>query len=107
LTAIITETSAGTDPRAGCPDWCVGGCDESTADENIHSTESEDVSDYTAGPGWHALTRIVQDLGEDSRPAIELALMDQDGGDAAIRISPDLAAEFARAILANVAEAGA
>lgn len=87
------ETAQAADGEDECPSWCVG-CDET---ETGHANEYEGTSDPAPDSEWHALARTVQDH-RGGPVLVELAVLDGDGNEAVVRMTPDQAAELAAAI---------
>jgi hypothetical protein len=86
MTAATTTAN-----RDSCPSWCAGD------DEEMHAAEWDGVSDEQ----WHALARAVQGQAADDAPAVQLAVLEDDGTELAeivLRLTPDEADALAEAI---------
>jgi hypothetical protein len=83
-------------PRlAFCPAWCDGG-----HAENLHASE---WAGLTISSGWHALTRITED--QRGGRTVQLAVLDADGREAVVVLTPDQADTLATIITANADDA--
>jgi hypothetical protein len=99
MTALAHNENPRTANEDECPSWCCGGCDENT---ELHANEFEGTGSYAAdGGAWHAIARTVQD--RCGGPAlIEISVLDQDGNETAVRLTPDQASELSAAIDASI-----
>jgi hypothetical protein len=77
-----------------CPSWCTG-CG---VNELRHASEYDGTSAPDLDSEWHVLARTVQDRHGDGPVLVELAVLDEDGNEAVIRLTPDQASELSAAI---------